>query len=174
MGQTGYYTPTAIKPLGERPNPHGGTLATFACDFKDAADNVRTNVYWARKAGNDPQVGQSYYGEMQDGDKGPRFFTRTAPPDGSAPLPSASQPSSQAPNPDPRGSRIERQHSQSVAVEFLAATGSINGLELENEQMVAAYLNGPLRKLIDYFHRDVDRKPQPPPDDHPSEGLPQA
>lgn len=168
MGQTGYFTPTAVKPLGERPNPHGGTLATFACDFKDAAENLRTNVYWARKAGNDPQVGSAYYGELTDGEKGPRFFTRTPPPDGSAPLPSVSQAPSQPSgdsggftpqnNNSPRDNAIQRQHSQEMALRLIDATGDARDLDLTDEILTREYLKV-VRKLTDYFQRDIDHDP---------------
>ena len=74
--ETKDWTVTEVRTGKVKNNPHGGQLQAFYVDFEGSSD-----VYWQRKAGNNPQVGESYYGYIGEGEYGPRFYQEKLPED---------------------------------------------------------------------------------------------
>jgi hypothetical protein len=68
MSEAKDWTVTEVRIGKTKHNPHGGQLQAYYVDFEGAAD-----VYWQRKAGNTPNVGEAYFGTIEDGQYGPRF-----------------------------------------------------------------------------------------------------
>jgi len=58
------------------PNPHGGQFQKFYVDFEGSMD-----TYWRRSAGDEPEVGKTYYGTITEGNYGP-MFKKEKKPDG--------------------------------------------------------------------------------------------
>lgn len=151
------WTATYVKEGKTEENPRGGTLQKFYLDFEGSVDGFNAeDVYWRRKEGNAPVVGQSYVGSISIGDYGYRFKSEpgagTAAPRGSVNTGSAGtsskgwQPESER---DPeRSARILRQHSQEMAVRTLTALGSFQGKSAE-------MLRGTLKTWTDFYDKDV-------------------
>ncbi len=164
MGITGNFLLMGARDGGERPNPHGGTLKRWYCKFQGADGATYDDVYWSRKPDSPVEPGQSYYGEMDQSDKGWRFFTRQQP-NGAPPAAvqqAAGAPSAPQPVGDDRQNRIERQHAHEMALRLVAATGDAKDLNLGEQEIVGAYLTNVVKRLTDWFQRDTARTPTPP------------
>jgi hypothetical protein len=95
------------------------------------------------------------------------FNLEIEPQNGSGPTPAPRQQAASAGWSDDRSNRIERQHSQSVAVAYATLKGMS---DITSDQLVA---------LIDWFHRDVSRMPttvkkteSPEPEPEATDGSP--
>jgi hypothetical protein len=73
-----------------------------------------------------------------------------------------SNPASRSSNGDDRSSRIERQHSQEMAIRYCALKG------------IDAPSHEDLRKLIDWFQRDISHTPSAPATQQPEPTPPQS
>ena len=51
--------------------------------------------------------------------------------------------------------RMGRAHAQDMALRFVEATGDAKDLRMDDAEVVRTYLNGPLKKLTDFFEQDV-------------------
>lgn len=51
--------------------------------------------------------------------------------------------------------RMGRAHAQEMALRFIEITGDAKDLRTDDAEITRAYLNGPLRKLTDFFEADV-------------------
>lgn len=165
---TGYFTLTEVRDGGVVPNPPGGensTLQRWYADFAGADGAAFKDAYWLRQPGSATEVGQSYYGEMEQNKKGYRFRSKTPPPDAQAPANVSPSGNGGVPQQQAAGSKdlkIQRQHSQEMALRVVELVGVPKGLDLNDAEDMAAFLNGPVRKLTDFFQRDITRAPQVP------------
>lgn len=172
----GYFTLMGTRAGGSVPNPavQGSTLDRWYSDFKGPDGTEYKDCYWLRQPGKEPTVGDAFYGEMESGERGYRFRSKTAPPEGAPPANVAAQGGGAPPRAAGQGSqgdrqhRIERQHSQSAAVELIKATGYAKDLNLDQPEVVSAFLNGPVRKITDFFQLDISRNPK---DDAPQQAA---
>jgi hypothetical protein len=160
-----FYKIVAAENKGEKDNPHGGKLIKWTVALLNSRGDQLTNVYWQRKPDSDVTVGDVIQGKVERGDYGPRFKWEKVPDDAVNPFPpgpQASKPSlsagvpppgptqaAAAPGPlDERSRRIERQHSQSVAVEYARLMLQAGETPPKSPDE--------LRALIDWFAQDVN------------------
>src|SRR5262245_9760255 len=133
------WTPVAVREGKTKPNPHGGNLTAYYVDFIGADGTEVGEVYWQRKEGNAPEVNRPVFGTISQGQYGPRFKLerRDEQPQRPPPVTTAapeSQPQMLS-GPDEHGfvrpadyvdpqverqRRIERQHSQEMALRTIA------------------------------------------------------
>ena len=149
----------AIRP-GKVKNVNGNQLQAFYCDMEGLEDGwvPSEGVFWQRKAGNSPNVGETVHGTIAIGEYGYRFRLSKADerPQGEPnpvlkqaagkPLPQTSE------APDARQRSIIRQHSQEMALRFLALQEQQNGLEVLYSP---EWLEINLAPIIDWFAADA-------------------
>lgn len=143
-GITRDWTVNAVREGDVVPNPHGGELQKFYVDFEGSGD-----TYWRRKAGDVPEVGRSYYGNIRQGDYGP-MFKKMKPEDGAA-RSNGSRSSGGGGFPPDVQAAITRQHSQEMAIRALAL-GGLGRDSLEDWDEA----KGAIREWTDWFQADVD------------------
>ena len=170
---TANWIPVAYREGKTTDNPHGGKLTAFYVDFSTEAGERVDDVYWRRKTGNVPEVNKPVYGTISRGQYGPMFKIeqqQQGAPQQQMPQPQQSPPRIEdepnyqsppvppAPQPDPqqeRQRRIERQHSQEMALRLIEASRDAGDLDLTNKDMVGQYLNEVVRPLTDWFVKDL-------------------
>lgn len=167
MSAPAYYTLTAARDGGVVPNPaaQGSSLQRWYCNFAGADGAAYEDVYWLRQPGSQTEVNQSFYGEMEQNAKGYRFRSKTPPPDAQAPANASRSGNGGVPQQqrgDGRGPRIERQHSQEMSLRLIEIVGAPKGLALDDDEAMRGFLNGTVRRLTDFFQRDIARDPQAP------------
>lgn len=126
----------------------GGQFFAYKITLKDPTGRVHENVEWSRKSSSAaPQVGESVEGELEtktvNAASGPFQVTKFR---------KAQQAGSGGFRPrDPKETAaIQRQHSQSVAVEYLKYRATLGGIPDEWKTRDG------LRDLIDWFQRDIE------------------
>jgi hypothetical protein len=185
----GFYTVMAARNAGNKPNPHGGELTKWYVTLANDKGQEMSRIYWQRKAGSEVSVGDKVYGTVTQGDYGPRFKMEPRP-DGSTPPSSIPSAGPQAggdagvpPNPaqqghvskaaddgrepsfqDERQRRIERQHSQEMAIRLFAAAEPIaDGRTAKTHLPV-------IKALTDWFANDLNSPHSPPSTGHSPDG----
>ena len=156
---TATYVAKAVRPGKTSENPHGGTLQAFYVDFEKLDGTIEEGVYWRRKEGNTPNVGETYEGEITQGDYGPRFkqskqggFSSTTSSGSQNHSQKKWQPEAER---DPeRSARILRQHSQEMALRML----SLDAVQTSREDFQFNFED--VRKLADQFDKDVNEAGQ--------------
>ena len=132
---------------------HGNDV--YSCKLEDKAGVEFEDVYVARK--KDLQEGYDLYGRVENNEYGLRFFPMqredTAPSSNGG-----SRPSNRVPD-DARQRSIIRQHSEEMALRLIAASGDAKDLDLSDAQIVGAYLNTTVKRLIDWFYKDAGGTP---------------
>lgn len=156
------WTVRSVKPGKTEPNPHGGgNLQKFYVDVVGADGDSYNGVYWRRKEGNDPEVGQSYNGEVTEGKYGPLFRqSKGAFSGSSSPKESTVKKRDWTPEADrdpERSARILRQHSQEMAVRTLTAMGLFSDLGPGAPAKDWAHAEGWVVRWADFFDADVDK-----------------
>lgn len=150
MSATQKWTAQAVREGKISENQKGpGQLQVFYVDFVGVDGEVKDGAYWRRKVGNAPNVGESYYGTIKEGDYGPRFYQERQ--EGSPPTPSPSKGrewKSESDFDPERTARIGRSHAQEMALRAIALYGVRDG---------NADLKGPLITWTDFFEADVNR-----------------
>jgi hypothetical protein len=70
------WTVTAVREGKTTPNPKAsGNLTAYYVDLVGEDGQESKDTYWRRKEGNAPNVNESYYLEVKEGDFGPRAFS---------------------------------------------------------------------------------------------------
>jgi hypothetical protein len=182
---SGFYEVIAARNAGNKPNPHGGELTKWYVTLRNEAGQEMSRVYWQRKVGNEVNVGDRVYGSVTKGDYGPRFKMEQVP-DGVSLTPPTPSAGPQAggdtgvtPNPgntppkaadggrdfqDERQRRIERQHSQEMAIRLFAAAEPIaDGRTAKTHLPV-------IKALTDWFANDLNSPHSPPSTGHSPDG----
>lgn len=140
----------AVREGKVEPNPKGGELQKFYCDFEGVPD-----VYWRRKLPATVEVGETYFGTISNGDYGPIF--RKESPGGAGGGGGGGgrsggggrifKPESDF---DPeKVARMGRAHAQGVAVQTMTAMGTF-------ESKSAEQIHGTLKGWVDWFEADVN------------------
>lgn len=129
------YTVRDVREGKVKPNPHGGgNLQAFYVDFVRPDGKLEMGVYWQRKEGNVPQPEESVFGDITEGDYGPRFKQAKG---GPSPAPreastggnvSSTTGAKQETDWDAIGAEKRRCHSQEMALRFMAIGGNVPGL----------------------------------------------
>lgn len=110
-------------------NPKGpGSLTALYIDFEGVEDGWASpdGVYWRRKTGNEPNMGDSFWGTISVGEYGYRFDWDNTKAVGTSQQPSQPKFKQAAGQPqggesqDARQRSIVRQHSEEMALRFLA------------------------------------------------------
>jgi hypothetical protein len=141
------------------PNPHGGNLTKFYVDFIGADETEVPDVYWRRKEGNAPEIQKPVFGTISQGNYGPMFKLEQK--DGFKQQQTQGAAGTQAVsdvNWDERQRRIERQHSQEMALRLITATGDASDIDLSDANLARTYLNEVVRKLTDWFAKDLEAR----------------
>jgi len=142
------YTVKSVRPgkVYDR-NEHGQVLQAFYVDLQGPDGKIEQGCYWRRKEGNNPEEGQSVFGEVSEGDYGPRFKQAKGG-GGSSDYGSRSSGAGNfkggGKSPDQQAS-IVRQHSQEMCLRWLEVHGHApDGLD-------------GLRPIIDWFEADANK-----------------
>lgn len=171
---------TGVRPGKVSPNPKGqGNLQAFYCDMEGTDDGyvLPDGAYWRRKEGNAPAVGDKFLGTVSVGDYGLRFTwdnkgqadavgTTERAPAGTFES-AAGSPAPGGENPSDRQRSIVRQHSEGMALQFLAIAAS----EKDNQDRPAVefttkWLEDNLMPIINFFVADANGEAMPAnPDD---------
>lgn len=165
---TADWTPVAYREGKTKPNPHGGMLTAFYVDFALQNGEQISEVYWQRKQGSGIEVNKPVYGTIMQGNYGPRFKMeqrdeaqhslpqQAAPPQDPVGLQAAADRIAMQPDPEvERQRKIMRQHSQEMALRFIALTGDAQDLTLDDQALVGQYLNERVKRLTDWFVKDL-------------------
>jgi hypothetical protein len=141
-------------------------LTKFYVDFVGEDGTEVPDVYWRRKAGNQPDIQKPVYGTMTQGNYGPMFKMEQR--DGGSyqspvhqgsdriPAPGAAAAAQSAAAYDDRQRRIERQHSQEMALRLIDASGYLEDLDLTDKALVGTILNETVKPLTDWFAKDLE------------------
>lgn len=153
------WTVTAVREGKVEPNPHGGSLQKFFVDFQGADGETEEGVYWRRKEGNAPEVGQVFNGEISDPKGYGAMFKQSkgsfggGGSSGNKEYTSKKKDWTPEADRDPeRSARILRQHSQGLAVQVMIAQGAFRDV---TDSAYAVENEAALKAWTDYFDADV-------------------
>lgn len=168
MSYTGVVKVTNAESKGEKDNPHGGVLYRWNLNLEAGGEDF-VGVFWQRKSSDPISVGDQMHGEISKGEYGWRF--KLTQPDGpgprnqggtDAPARSLGTPGvtggSAAPGDEywaERNARIERQHSQEMALRLLGIRPEWLTNPSPSSGGFDAHHRAILSKLTDFFATDI-------------------
>jgi hypothetical protein len=149
------YVVTKVKFAGEKDNPHGGKLFKFYVSLHGQGTQPGSDtdfvhdVYWQRKS-RELNEGEEVYGHIEQGEYGPRFKTDQRPGNFQAPK------YERAPDNSDRSRRIERQHSQEMAIRTLALFADEENFGEDSQREGGPPFKDLLKEWTDWFAKDLD------------------
>lgn len=148
-----------IETLGHFSTYGDSTKGDYLCTV--AGDSRELALFHDSASSYDPpKVGDEFAGEIVKGKRGEWRLKRT--PRQQAGGQSSSTGGGYQKSPDQQRS-IVRQHSQEMALRFIAATGDAKDMNLTDPTVVGAYLSGTVRRLTDWFAADATAPPKSAP-----------